>query len=109
MKNKLLILSHVLTKNFRREENKMENVLEIKNLSKKYQNFTLKDINLQLPKGTIMGIIGENGAGKSTTIKLILNVIEKEQGEIKIFGKDHQKQEKELKQEIGVVLDDSFL
>lgn len=87
----------------------MENVLEIKNLSKKYENFTLKSINLQLPKGTIMGIIGENGAGKSTTIKLILNIIEKEQGEIKIFGKDYKKQEREIKEEIGVVLDDSFL
>ncbi len=87
----------------------MENVLEIKNLSKKYENFTLKNINLKLQKGTIMGIIGENGAGKSTTIKAILNIINKDQGEIKIFGKDYQANEKEIKEQIGVVLDDSFL
>lgn len=87
----------------------MENVLEIRNLSKKYENFSLKNINLKLQKGTIMGIIGENGAGKSTTIKAILNIINKDQGEIKIFGKDHQVNEKEIKEQIGVVLDDSFL
>ena len=87
----------------------MENILEIKNLSKKYEGFSLKGINLELPKGTIMGLIGENGAGKSTTIKLILNIIQKEEGEIRIFGLDYQNQEKKIKEEIGVVLDDSFL
>lgn len=87
----------------------MENILEIKNLSKKYEGFELKDINLQLPKGTIMGLIGENGAGKSTTIKAILNLIDKEKGEIKIFGLDYQKEERKIKEDIGVVLDDSFL
>ena len=46
----------------------MENILEIKNLCKKYTEFELKNINLSLPKGTIMGFVGENGAGKSTTI-----------------------------------------
>lgn len=87
----------------------MENVLEIKDLNKKYEGFELKNINLNLPKGTIMGLIGENGAGKSTTIKAILNIINKDKGEIKIFGKDNQQEEKELKEEIGAVLDDSFL
>lgn len=87
----------------------MEHILEIKNLSKKYEGFTLKNINLELPKGTIMGLIGENGAGKSTTIKAILNTINKDEGEIKIFGLDHQKKEKIIKEEIGTVLDDSFL
>ena len=86
----------------------MENVLEIKNLNKKYEGFALKNINLDLLKGTIMGLIGENGAGKSTTIKAILNCIQYE-GEIKIFGLDNQKEEKIIKQEIGVVLDNSFL
>ncbi len=88
---------------------KMENAIEIKNLSKKYEGFELKNINLKLPKGTIMGLIGENGAGKSTTIKAILNVINKDGGEIKIFGKDNKQEEKTIKEEIGVVLDDSFL
>ena len=87
----------------------MENVLEIKNLSKKYDGFELKDINLKLPKGMIMGLIGENGAGKSTTIKSILNIINTNNGEIKIFGLDNKKDEKRIKQNIGVVLDNSFL
>lgn len=86
----------------------MENILEIKNLSKKYNGFQLKNINMELPKGMIMGFIGENGAGKTTTIKSILNIINSE-GSIKIFGKDIKLNEKEIKEEIGVVLDDSFL
>lgn len=87
----------------------MENILEIKDLSKKYDGFELKNINIKLPKGTIMGFIGENGAGKTTTIKLILNIIKKNEGEIKIFGLDNIKEEKRVKEDIGVVLDDSFL
>lgn len=87
----------------------MENILEIKDLSKKYDGFELKNINIKLPKGTIMGFIGENGAGKTTTIKLILNIIKKNEGEIKIFDLDNIKEEKRIKEDIGVVLDDSFL
>lgn len=85
----------------------MENILEIKNLSKKYNSFELKNINIELPKGTIMGFIGENGAGKTTTIKSILNIINKDSGQIKIFGLDNK--ETKIKEDIGVVLDDSFL
>lgn len=84
----------------------MENVLEIKNLSKSYEQFLLKNINLELPRGSIMGFIGENGAGKSTTIKLILNVIARDSGEIEIFGKDSLEDESELKEDIGVVYDE---
>ena len=87
----------------------MENILEIKELSKKYDDFALKNIHIELPKGMIMGLIGENGAGKTTTIKAILNLISRDSGEIKVFGLDNQKEEKKLKEEIGVVLDDSFL
>lgn len=87
----------------------MENVLEIRNLSKKYNGFELKNINLELPKGMIMGLIGENGAGKSTTIKAILNIIDRDCGEIKIFGLDNKENEKVVKEDIGVVLDDSSL
>ncbi len=86
----------------------MENILEITNLNKKYAGFELKDINITLPKGMIMGLIGENGAGKSTTIKSILNIINTDSGEVKVFGKDNKKYEKEIKEDIGVVLDDSF-
>lgn len=87
----------------------MKNILEIKNLSKKYDGFELKNINIELPKGTIMGFIGENGAGKSTTIKAILNVIKRDSGQIKLFGLDNIEEEKYIKENIGVVLDDSFL
>lgn len=87
----------------------MENVLEVKGLNKKYKDFELKDINLSLQKGMIMGFIGENGAGKTTTIKAILNLINPSSGEIKIFGLDNKKEEEKIKEDIGVVLDDSFL
>ena len=85
----------------------MENILEIKNLYKKYDNFELKDISFSLPKGMIMGIIGENGAGKTTTIKAILNII-KYSGDIKIFNLDNHKYDRQIKEDIGVVLDDMF-
>lgn len=84
----------------------MENILEIKNLNKKYENFQLKDINLSIPKGSIVGLIGENGAGKSTIIKSILNIVVRDSGDIKIFGKDSKDYEKEIKQNLGIVLDE---
>ncbi len=87
----------------------MENILEIKNLSKKYNGFELKNVNIELPKGMIMGFIGENGAGKTTTIKSILNIINRDSGEIKIFGLENKENERKIKEDIGVVLDDSFL
>ncbi len=86
----------------------MENVLEVKDLCKKYDNFELKNITFNLPKGMIMGFIGENGAGKTTTIKAILNIIKSYNGEIKIFGLDNRKNDNKIKEEIGVVLDDMF-
>lgn len=87
----------------------MEFWIEIKRLCKKYEGFNVKNINLTLPKGMIMGLIGENGAGKTTTIKAMLGLNSVDSGEIKIFGKDIRTQEKEIKEEIGVVLDDGFL
>ena len=87
----------------------MENILEIKNLSKKYNGFELRNVNIELPKGIIMGFIGENVAGKTTTIKSILNIINRDSGEIKIFGLDNKENERKIKEDIGVVLDDSFL
>ena len=76
----------------------MENLLEVKNLCKKYNGFELKNVNIELPKGIIMGLIGENGAGKSTTIKSILNIINTDNGDIKIFGLDIKKDEKRIKE-----------
>lgn len=86
----------------------MENILEVKDLSKKYKDFELNNISFELPKGMIMGLIGENGAGKTTTIKAILDIINNYQGEIKIFGLDNRKNERQIKEDIGVVLDDMF-
>ena len=86
----------------------MQNNIELKNVSKKYQDFELKNISFNVPQGCIVGLIGENGAGKTTTIKSILNVT-KSDGTIKIFGKDSSKNERKIKEETGVVLDDSFL
>lgn len=78
------------------------NAIEVKNLTKKFDRFTLDNISFELPSGCILGLIGENGAGKSTTINSLLGVISYE-GDIKIFG---QPVSPELKNRIGVVLDD---
>ena len=82
------------------------NALEIKNLTKSYPGFTLDNLNLTLPSGCIMGLVGENGAGKSTTIKLILNAIKRESGTITILGKDNRENFELTKEDIGVVLDE---
>ncbi|MDO4963193.1 MAG: ABC transporter ATP-binding protein [bacterium] len=87
----------------------MSNILTIKNLNKKYDNFELKNINIEVKGGVIVGFIGENGAGKTTTIKSILNLINIDQGEIRIFDKDYKKYEKLIKEDIGVILDNSFM
>ena len=86
----------------------MKNSIEIKNVSKKYPGFALKNFNFCVPEGTIVGLIGENGAGKTTTIKALLNIISSS-GDIQVLGKNIRKHEKEIKQDIGVVLDNSFL
>lgn len=86
----------------------MNNILEIKNLCKKYKDFSLDNVSFNLEKGYIMGFIGPNGAGKSTTIKLIMNLIRKNSGEIKIFGLDNIKNEKDIKQRIGFVYDQGY-
>ncbi len=86
----------------------MDYILEVKNLKKEYANFTLKDVSFKLPKGAIMGFIGENGAGKTTTIKIILDIIKNYQGEVTIMGMDLKNHDQEIKENIGVVLDDMF-
>lgn len=84
----------------------MQNALEIRNLTKRYVDFTLDNLTLSLPSGCIMGFIGENGAGKSTTIKLILDLIQRDEGETFILGQDIQTADKQIKEEIGVVMDE---
>lgn len=86
----------------------MTNAIEIRGLCKSYGDFALKDISLTLPGGSIMGLIGENGAGKTTTIKSILNLIRRDAGEIKLMGYDNISQEKQAKEDVGVVLDECF-
>ncbi len=84
----------------------MDNVLEIKNLTKKYKdNVGIENISFNVPKGSIVGLIGRNGAGKTTIIKTILDIIKKDSGEIKIVGQD--KLEDHIKNNIGVVFDGS--
>jgi ABC-2 type transport system ATP-binding protein len=82
--------------------------LEVKNLRKQYGKFELKDVSFKLESGLIMGFVGPNGAGKSTTIKAILNQIHKDGGEILLWGKDNVRHEIELKNRIGVVLDEGY-
>ena len=79
------------------------NAIEIKHVSKHYQGFSLDDLSLTLPSGCIMGLVGENGAGKSTTIRLILGMARPDGGEITVLGR---KMSPRLREEIGVVLDE---
>lgn len=84
----------------------MDNTIIVQNLTKDYGDFMLDNLCFQLPQGSIMGLIGENGAGKSTVINCILNEINADQGTVQIFGKDHIKAEKEIKDKIGVIFDE---
>jgi ABC-2 type transport system ATP-binding protein len=86
----------------------MDYILEVKDLTKKFESFKLDKVSFKLEPGYIMGFIGPNGAGKSTTIKLIMNLLRKDSGEVKVFGKDHIQFEKEIKNRIGFVYDESY-
>ena len=86
----------------------MTNYLEVKNLSKSFDSFQLHNISFTLPKGYIMGLIGPNGSGKTTTIKLILNMLGRNSGEIKIMGLDNIADEQKAKAELGVVFDTNY-
>ncbi len=84
-----------------------ENILEVKNLTKDYGDFRLNKLSFTIPRGVIMGLIGENGAGKSTTINCILNEIQKDSGDILVFGKDNITEEIAIKSKLGVVFDEN--
>ena len=86
----------------------MDNYLKVSNLSKSFQNFQLQDISFSLPKGYIMGLIGPNGSGKTTTIKLILNMLKRDSGEVKVMGFDNIADEKTVKTNLGVVFDSNY-
>ncbi len=88
----------------------MENILKVDNLCKKYKDFELKNISFSLPKGSIMGLIGENGAGKSTTIKAILEIVNKNAGTVEILSHENLTENESLKEHIGVVFEEfSFM
>lgn len=86
----------------------MTNSLEVKNLSKSFDDFALRDISFTLPQGYLMGLIGPNGSGKTTLIKLILNMLKREEGEISILGLDNITHEQQAKAELGVVFDSNY-
>ncbi len=86
----------------------MINAVEISQLRKEYRGFSLEDISLTVPEGTIMGFIGPNGAGKTTTIKIMMDMIKSKAGTVKIFGLNHKKHIKEIKNRVGYVGEDQF-
>ena len=85
------------------------NAIEIKGLTKQYQGFRLGSYDLTLPSGCILGLVGENGAGKSTTIRLIMDAITRDAGTVTVLGVDNQSPEfAAVKEDIGVVLDEAY-
>lgn len=87
----------------------MEHILELTDITKKYESFTLNKVSFGCPKGSIMGLIGPNGAGKTTIINAIMDIIKLDGGSIRIFGKDHCQLSMEEKSRIAVVYDDNCL
>lgn len=84
-----------------------ENAIQIENLTKAYPKFKLQNLNLTLPTGCILGLIGENGAGKSTTIRLLLKLLERDSGKVELLGTDIDTPEFiSRRNDIGVVLDE---
>jgi ABC-2 type transport system ATP-binding protein len=86
----------------------MEHILEIKKLRKEYPEFVLDNIDWSVPKGYVMGLIGPNGAGKTTTIKLIMNLISSDGGQVEVFGMDNIRNEKLIKNKIGYVGEEQY-
>ena len=83
----------------------IRNALTVSGLTKQYGAFTLSDISFEVPQGTIAGLIGENGAGKSTTLHAILGLIRKDRGEISVLGSPIEELQPEVRENIGVVFD----
>ena len=81
----------------------MNHIVEIDNLRKVYKGFTLDNISLNIPKGSIIGLIGPNGAGKTTTIKILMDMIQPQSGSVRIFGMDHRKNIKHVRNRVGYV------
>lgn len=86
----------------------MDNILEVSGLVKRYPKFTLDHVSFTLPEGCVTGFIGTNGAGKTTTIRSILGLAKKDAGSIRIFGLDADEHLPEIKDRIGIVMDQSY-
>lgn len=86
----------------------MEYAIEVQGLTKHYPGFTLDNVSFSVPAGSIVGFIGENGAGKSTTIKALLRLIRPEEGEISLLGKKDGAAFREIKEQIGAAFDESY-
>lgn len=85
------------------------NALELRQVSCHLGSFSLQDLNLTLPSGTILGLVGENGAGKTTAIRLIMNTLHRDSGDIRVLGCDNTSPEfLSIKEDIGVVLDEAY-
>lgn len=84
-----------------------DTILSVRNLTKRFQDFTLQSVSFNLPRGYVMGFIGPNGSGKTTTLKLIMNLMRKDSGEINVFGLEHQTQAREIRERIGFVFDEN--
>lgn len=87
----------------------MENILEINGLNKAYDGFALKNVSFSLPRGFIMGFVGQNGSGKTTTIRSILNMAKIDSGKITVFGLDSVTDSVTIKERLGVVFDSLYL
>ena len=85
----------------------MNGAIEVRNLVKRYPDFALENVSFRVPEGSIVGFIGENGAGKSTTMKAILGLIKRDDGEISLLGEPDGAREEALKEQIGVVFDEN--
>lgn len=84
------------------------NVIEIKGLTKRYKGFALENLDLTLPEGCILGLVGENGAGKSTTIRLIMGALTRDAGDVSVLGVNNWSREfQQVKDDVGVVLDET--
>ncbi len=84
----------------------MNDILKVENLNKSYGDFSLSNVTFSLPEGCITGFIGVNGAGKTTTLRTLLGLAKKQSGNIQFFGLEMEKNEKQIKDRIGIVLDD---
>ena len=88
----------------------LTNAIEIRGLTKHYKGFSLENLNLDLPAGCVLGLVGENGAGKSTTIRLTMDALERDGGTVTVLGVDNKSREfHAIKEDIGVVLDETFV